>query len=419
VACERLVPDDGSGDFVPYWRGTPLVRAVCDGRTWEVLLETGDQCLDRYMLPMLTGMTAAEIANWRLRIQSAWELLVRHHEWAAGPVAEGVSVIVPLVPQTNLDSATSPAAFGAVATSLPPSAVSMAETMIHELQHIKLCGLMDMVPLMEPCDMRGYAPWREDPRPMGGILQGVYAFAGIVRYWDVQRHLEAGSHGVLRGNVLYERWRSAIEQVADTLLGTGLLTPNGVRFVSTLRERGRCADSAPVPAEAVEIADEVALDNWLTWQLRHTAVNVVEVAGLACAYRDGESFDGQILPATWIENDARKVDSVPRSRLIHMRYQNPLRFRELSATGMTELDVADALLIGGEAATAVAAYRVALAAAPDAAAWIGLALAIHRLPAASSRPIFASRLPLLFEMHSCLADQGIHVDPLDLAAWFE
>jgi hypothetical protein len=102
-----------------------------------------------------------------------------------------------------------------------------------------------------------------------------------------------------------------------------------------------------------------------------------------------------------------------------MRYQNPLRFRELSATGMTELDVADALLIGGEAATAVAAYRVALAAAPDAAAWIGLALAIHRLPAASSRPIFASRLPLLFEMHSCLADQGIHVDPLDLAAWFE
>ncbi|HEY7279845.1 MAG TPA: HEXXH motif domain-containing protein [Trebonia sp.] len=419
VACERLVPDDGSGDFVPHWRGTPLVRAACDGRTWEVLLETGDRCLDRYMLPMLTVMTAAEAGNWRRRIQSAWELLVRHHEWAAGPVAEGVSVIVPLVPRSDLDSATSPAAFGAVATSLPPSAVSMAEILIHELQHIKLCGLMDMLPLTEPGDRRGYAPWREDPRPMGGILQGLYAFAGIVRYWDVQRHLEPGPDRVLRGNVLYERWRSALEPVAETLLSAGVLTPDGVRFVTALKERGRDADAAPVPAEAVEIAAEVALDNWLTWQLRHTVVDVAEVAGLAAAYRDGESFDGQILPVTWIEDDIRKVDSVPRSRLIHMRYQNPLRFRALAAADMAELDVADVLLIGEDADAAVEAYRVSLTAAPDPAAWIGLALAIRRLPAASSRPVFASHLPLLFEMHACLADQGIYADPLDLAAWFE
>ena len=94
---------------------------------------------------MLTILPPAEVANWRQRIQSAWELLVRQHGWAAGSIAEGVTVLVPLVPRSDLDSATSPAAFGAVATSLPPSAVSMAETVIHELQHIKLCGLMDML----------------------------------------------------------------------------------------------------------------------------------------------------------------------------------------------------------------------------------------------------------------------------------
>jgi HEXXH motif-containing protein len=419
MPCARLVPDYGSGGVGPHWRGTPLVQAVADGQTWEVLLETADRYLDRYTLPMHTTMTAAEVENWRRRIQSAWELMVRHHDWAARPVADGVSVIVPLVPRADLDSATSPAAFGAIATSMPPSAVIMAETLVHEFQHIKLCGLMDMLPLIEPCDERGYAPWREDPRPMGGILQGAYAFAGIVRFWDVQRHLETAPDGVLRGNVLYERWRSAIEPATDTLLGTGLLTPTGVRFVTMLREGGKRADSAPVPAEAIEIAREVALDNRLTWQLRHTVLDATLVAGLAAAYRQGESCDGQVLPAASIEDDTRKVDSIPRSRLLNMRYLDPRRFRQLAAADIAGLDVADAFLMGGNASAAVAAYRAALVAEPDATAWLGLALAIHRLPATPSRPVFASQLPLLFEVHACLASQGIHVDPLDLAAWFE
>ena len=102
-----------------------------------------------------------------------------------------------------------------------------------------------------------------------------------------------------------------------------------------------------------------------------------------------------------------------------MRYQEPQRYRQLSATDIPGLGAADALLVRGDASAAVAAYREELAAEPDPAAWIGLALAIHRLPVMSSRPIFAAHLPLLFEMHACLAGQGIHADPLDLAAWFE
>ena len=117
VPCAALVPDDGSGGTAPHWRGIPLVRAEADGRVWEVLLETADRYLDRYTLRMLAVMTEAEVTSWRQRIQAAWQLLVRHHEWAAGPIAEGVPVIVPLVPRSDHDSATSPAAFGAIATS--------------------------------------------------------------------------------------------------------------------------------------------------------------------------------------------------------------------------------------------------------------------------------------------------------------
>ncbi len=419
VPYAALVPDDGSGGAVPHWRGTPRVRAVADGRTWEVLLETSDRYLDRYALPVAATMPAAEVTKWRQRIQGAWELLVRHHDWAAGPLAAGVDVVVPLVPRSDLDSATSPAAFGAIATSLPPSPVSMAETLVHEFQHIKLCGLTDMLPLIEPSDERRYAPWREDPRPLGGILQGVYAFAGIVRFWQVQRSLETEPDDVLRANVLYERWRLVIEPVTRTLVESGLLTAAGARFVAVLTERGLDQGSGPVPAEAQEIARAVALDNWLTWQLRHMALDTAEVAGLAAAYQRGEPLGDRALPEARVEDDTRKIGAVPRSRLLHMRYQDPRRYRQLSPADTPELSGADALLVSGNARAALAAYREELTTEPGPAAWIGLALAADQLPETSSRPVFTVRLPLLVDMHAYLADQEIKADPLDLAAWLE
>jgi HEXXH motif-containing protein len=419
LACAALVPDDGSGDTVPGWHGTPLIRAEADGQVWEVLLETTDRYLDRYALPMLVDMPADDITTFRQLVKSAWELLVRHHAWAAGPVADGVPVVVPLVPRSDLDSATSPAAFGAIAMSVPPSAVSMAETLVHEFQHLKLCGLLDMVDLVEPSADRGYAPWRDDPRPAGGILQGVYAFTGVVRFWNAQRLLEGEPGDVLRAHVLYERWRLAVEQVSGTLLEGPSLTPIGVRFVTELRDRGQREVAPPLPVEAAEIAREVALDNWLTWQLSHTAVDAGGVARLAAAYQRDEPFSGQALPATRIKEGIREIDSVARSRVINMRYQEPQRYRQLSGADVSVLGPADGLLIRGDAAAAVAAYRERLTAEADPAAWVGLALAVRRLPAASAWPALDDQLPLIFETHACLVGQGLRVDPLDLAGWFE
>ena len=419
VPCAALVPDDGSGGTVPHWQGTPLIRAEADGQVWEVLLEAADQYLDRFTLPMLTSVTAADVTSWRQRIQAAWELLVRHHKWAAEPIAEGVSVIVPLAPRSDHDSATSPAAFGAIATSLPSSAVTLAETLVHEFQHIKLCGLLDMFPLMERSDKRGYAPWRDDPRPLGGILQGIYAFTGIVRFWDAQRLVETEPGAVLHAHVLYERWRLAIDLAVGFLLDKGPLTADGVRFVTVLGERGQRGESGPVPAEAGEIAREVALDHWLTWQLMHTAVDPARTDDLASAYQRGEPRGDQALPEARIEEDNRGIDSIIRSRLLNMRFQEPARYRQLSATDIPGLRPADTLLVRGDTDAAVAAYRTALTGGPDPAAWIGLALAIHRLPSPPSLAVFASCLPVLFELHACLAARGIGVDPLELAAWFE
>lgn len=414
-----LGPDYGPGQPVPHWRGTPAVRVLADGLAWDVLLVTDDPYLDRYTLPMSTGLSDRELRRWRQLVQAAWEVLVRHHRWAAEPIATGVSVIVPLTPQseTDLISATSPAAFGAVATSWPPDPVTMAETLVHEFQHVKLCGLLDMVPLAESGREKVYAPWRQDPRPSGGLLQGIYAHLGIVRFWQSQRRVETDPDYILRAHVQFARWRAATEDAVDTLLRTGCLTPDGVRFIGLLRDQEKALADEPVPSPAREIATEVALDHRLTWQIRHVATDAAAVTTLADAYRRSEPFPQQDRPEAWVGEDVRKLGSSVRSRLLNMSYLEPPRYRELCAEGVLPLSGPDRLLLGQDAEAAVRGYRdlIAGSADPQPDAWVGLGLALYRLPASALQDVFAAHLPVLFDVHSRL---GAGCDPLDLAGWF-
>jgi HEXXH motif-containing protein len=414
-----LVPDDGSAAAMPRWSGTPLIRVAADGLAWNVLLETGDRYLDRYTLPMSTRLSADELRGWRHRTQSAWAVLVGHHRWAAKPIADGISAMVPLTPRSDTDmvSVTTPAAFGAFATSWPPDPVTMAETLVHEFQHVKLGGLIDLVPLTRPGGEKVYAAWRQDPRPPGGLLQGVYAHLGIARFWHEQRHAETDPDDILRAQVLFARWRATIDRTAETLLRTGSLTSAGVRFVGMLRAQGQDLDTEPVPGDAADIAREVALDHRLTWQVRHLAIDAADVARLAAAYRRGAAAQDQAEPRTWIEEDVRKVDSTVRSRLLNLRYLAPARYRELCADGTLALSEADRLLVNQSASAAVQAYReqVIASAEPRPDAWIGLALALHRLPPSPLQAVLDTRLPLVLEVHDCL---GGRIDPLDLASWF-
>ena len=412
-----LVPDDGTEAGVAGWSATPAIRAVGGGPAWTLLLETGDPYLDRYTLPMRTAMPAGEVAEWRERVSSAWQIVADRHRWAAEPMADVISVIVPLTPRSDTDlvSATTPAAYGAIATSWPPDAVTLAETLVHEFQHVKLCGLLDMLPLAASGEQRVYAPWRQDPRPAGGLLQGVYAHLGIVRFWHGQQHAETDPDGLLRAEVLFARWRPAIGETVQTLLETGSLTPAGVRFAERLRAQGQHLMTAPVPAEADRIAGEVALDHRLTWQLRHMATDAADVAGLADAYRRGEPCLGRA--RSWVQEDVRKVDSGLRSRLLNLRYLEPARYRALCADGVLPLSEADRLLLERSSEAAVQAYRTRIAdsADPQPDAWIGLALALHQLPPSPPQAATATRLVQMAEVYARLAGR---TDPLDLASWF-
>ena len=257
------------------------------------------------------------------------------------------------------------------------------------------------------------------PRPAGGLLQGVYAHLGIARFWGAQRRVETEPDNILRAEVTFERWRSMIEPTADTLLGAGCLTPVGTKFVATLRDEGRRLASETVPADARVIARDVSLDHWLTWQLRHGAIDPIATADLAAAYQAGKPLADGALPEVRIEEETRKVDPAARSRLLSTRFLRPHRYRELSDAGMPGLSRADRFLMSGQASMAVHAYRDEISAAseplPD--AWLGLALAVHLLAGTPLLSAFATRLPLMFDLHASLFAQGVRSDPLELAAW--
>ncbi len=248
VACAALVPDDGSTGPVPHWRGTPLIRAMANGKIWQVLLEISDRHLDRYTLPMLTDMTATEVTKWR-RPHPSWLGIAglpppmggwagRERRLRHCPAREAVRSGQRHFPG-SLRGYRDIHAAGRGYHGRDPRSRSAAHQALRADRHA--------APHRAVCRQR-LRPWREDPRPLGGLLQGVYAFAGIARFWDVQRLIESDPDAILRAGVLYERWQSTIEPVTGALLEAGCLTPTGVRFVTALCERAHRQESGTAPS---------------------------------------------------------------------------------------------------------------------------------------------------------------------------
>jgi HEXXH motif-containing protein len=429
LRCETLRPAEvdkpnvGNVESVKWWRGTPLVRTTAAGYTWNALLELDENHFSRLPFPVAAALTTEELKRWQDRAQAAWLVLARQNKWPLDAFADVVSVVVPLAQDADADfvSVTSPAAFGAIATSWPPDPVAMAEMLIHEFQHLKLSALLDMVPLVAPGGGKslGYAPWRQDPRPAGGLLQGMYAHLAVARFWDIQRGLEDDPDDLFRAQVLYERWRRTIESTADTLLAMDdCLTLEGVWFVEKLKSQGRMLEAESVPPSARELAEETALDHWLTWQVRHIELDPAGVARTAVAYLSGESSDQGIQPPGRVQAYIRQVAPTARSRMLSMRQCEPKRFRQMHASGESLLSRGDGFLLDGNACEASEAYRqeILADAGPLPQSWVGLAIAASRV-APSLRNAFATRLPLMFELHHYLAERGFASDPMDLAAW--
>jgi uncharacterized protein len=237
------------------------VRALRAGK-FTVHLEDTDLYRDCHQWPAATRLTAAEAAGWQARFEEAWPLIEHAYPQYAPGIAAGLSVLMPLandVPGREI-SAAARQAFGAVAAALPATGADLALLIIHEFQHVKLGAVTDMFDLYDRTEQRlFFAPWRDDPRPIGALLQGSYAHLGVTDYWRVRRHMVTGPTA-LDAAERFARWRMLTAEAIETLAGSGVLTPLGARFVAGMRATAEPWLGEQVPREAAAAAERRVAD---------------------------------------------------------------------------------------------------------------------------------------------------------------
>lgn len=422
---DRVVLPGDPGTPAPGW--LPLRRLTADGDPrLQIYLDDLDPFRDRHGTRTAGRLADHAVRRWRDLIQAAWTLLTERHPDYAGAIAAGLSTIVPLgtSPGGRGASATSPDSFGCCLMSEPVDALAVAVGLVHEFQHAKLGALMDMLPL-HTADRteRYYAPWRDDPRPLGGLLHGTYAFAAVTDFWRVQRTAAPPAQATF-AHFEFARWRAQTLLAARTLQASGHLTDWGRAVVTAVQDRMMGWAGDKVPAGAADAARAAVADHEVSWRLRHLRPDPGQVQRIAAAWLADQPCPLAGLRPPEVRPGGPALTDNGRRDLLLLRLRDPRRFARLSARPgklaalVPDASEADVAYLLGDLDRAAAGYQRMLRARPDrVTAWAGLALIRGQRAAGQADPL-ADTPELIMTVYLRLADLGqAQPGPGELAAW--
>lgn len=367
-----------------------------------------------------TKLAESQYAEWFKLLDEAWDVLTLNHPAFARELAAGLRALGPIEPDLDTVGASSPAAFGGIRLSAGGSATDFAEALVHEMQHSKLNALLGLVTLTDDDNGRRYlAPWRDDPRPMVGLVHGVFAFTCGVEFWLAQEPSaqEAEAHHMAFA-VAFRR--AQIRRAIHTLTTSGHLTRPGEALVDAVSARLAVCEQATVGANLSQIVAAMIDDHQALWRLRHARPDMATVAALASAWLDGSAppacSDTGIIVAI---DDGRRLPSNRRT-LLRTKATEPDLFASLvrapaSLPGTTPR--ADAALCTGDCMGAATAYENRLRADPDdTQAWVGLGLALRAQGRAATALLEHPDLTLAVHRQVRML-HGRAPDPAALATW--
>lgn len=274
-------PDGSWESAAPGWR--PLRHLT--GGPRPVLLDdldpfrTADSGLERHGLRPAEPLTTADRASWQAAWAGAWPLLERGGQSRVTEARVLLDCVVPLAPPPNAGahgsgaahcSGTRREAFGAVLSSTPQTPAFLAATLVHELQHAKLAALAELTVLhTDDGAARHWAPWRPDPRPFDGLLQGTYSHLALADYWHrfarsadsaLERHTAWAEHS---------RCREMVGAALPTLLGSRTLTPHGRILVAEMADRLTRLRERPPPEGYLARAGAYVETSRTMWRRHH------------------------------------------------------------------------------------------------------------------------------------------------------
>jgi hypothetical protein len=131
--------------------------------------------------------------------------------------------------------------FGAMHASLPRDQFVFAETVTHEAAHNWLFLVEEVSPLAEHCwDGNAWiSPWRDDARPIGGVIHGVFVFScaalALQRLLGSYQHADALLRKRVENRVC--RLISQVEAALKELSNCPVLTDTGTAIIQTTAER--------------------------------------------------------------------------------------------------------------------------------------------------------------------------------------
>ncbi|MEU9782262.1 HEXXH motif domain-containing protein [Streptomyces phaeochromogenes] len=425
-----LVPR-GAEANAPGWHAVRHVVLESGERSKRLPLEELDpyRTFPRPSEPRL--LSAAEAGAWEVMLADAWEILLRDEPESAEGMRHGLLSIAPTPTRERFRSYSGTAgdAFGGVTASCPDDVPQLAATLVHEFQHTKLGGLIHLQPLsiaraaQDPEELF-YAPWRDDPRPLSGLLQGIYAFTGVTRFWRVHRYA-AGAEQASSAHFEFALWRAQVWATLNLVRGHERLTALGQHLVEGLHDQ--CAQwlADPVPDAELELAREAAADHRARWRAHHLRPPAAGVEEAVKAWQRGDdrapaglAAEPELVP----DSEFGLLDTA--AVLVRHRLSEPdgaWRQAAGDAAGVEGATGADVLLACDDRAGARAAFVAQLSGeGPPVAAWVGLGRALAgegQVRSAASRVLlrFPERARAVHEAVEAATDRA--PDPVRLAEW--
>ncbi|MGH3623874.1 MAG: aKG-HExxH-type peptide beta-hydroxylase [Sciscionella sp.] len=429
-ASVRL-PTNPAAD-APGWWGIRRIAARTGSHALSVRLDDVDPYRGPYEPLPPQRLGAAEVTAWRDLVAEAWALIARCLPDVADALRVGFDSVAPrpLVP-FRTPSASSGEAFGSAIIARPSDAAALAAMLVHEFQHIRLSGLLHLTRLCEADPReRFYAAWRDDPRPIGGMVQGVYAFFGVSAFWRVLARAGTGS-GDGRAAFEFAYSRAVTWRAVTALRRDPALTGVGRRFVDGIAEVLGPWQDEPVAADVAEAARTAAVDHYIGWRIRHVRPALETVADLADAWLAGgpparpdlgeDKAPTPVPDGTWSHARADLLrlamsDAGQAGAYRRTSGRAPLSESWFTVPNATPADVAWAT---GRFVDAARGYRTELTEDPDRpASWAGLVLALSALGTSPAVQALLHRPELVRAVHRRVRSRATRAPaPEELADW--
>ncbi|MFY1689863.1 HEXXH motif domain-containing protein [Plantactinospora sp. WMMB782] len=363
-----------------HWAPRRLMRIDSAGHRYRLAIEDLDPYRDCYRWQPAGRLSDPAAARLGRLFRLAWKLVVRQFPDHADAIRTALVCVVPLAPAAEGTTlgATSFHAFGSVAVSATSEPESLALSLIHEFQHMKLVAINDLVDLHRADPDTGYlAPWRPDPRPISALFQGTYAHLGVCDFWRRRRQALTEPAALRSAHFEFALWRRLTLVAADSLLETGALTRLGTVFVRQMA--GKLADWAtePVPPEIDRYAADAALAYVIRWRLTNGWPPADDLNWLADHPRP-VWLPERVDPTNLFSTDSASAPAHPMAA--EPGLATLIRARATGAelgTAVPTPSLADLAYLEGRISDAVRGYVSAIRQG-DVSGWVGLSLAVSQ-----------------------------------------